>query len=65
MPRPNPAKLRHHREAAGLRQQDLADRLGVEQPRVCEWETGVHVPSAETLWAIAAALGVEPTDLVE
>lgn len=32
------------RERIGLTQIDLADKLGVKQQRISEWETGTHSP---------------------
>ena len=41
-----PTRLRTARKAAGLTQQQLAERLGVRQSRVSEWERGDHEPGA-------------------
>ncbi len=43
----------------GLSQRELADRLGVSQPRVVELESGEKNPQIETLVKIAAATGLE------
>lgn len=37
-----PAELRAAREALGLSQRALAERLGVPQATVSRWETGQH-----------------------
>lgn len=50
------ADLRARREAAGLTQQQLADRLGVARPRIAEWESGTRNPSAAAMRGIDAAL---------
>lgn len=42
-------KCRQYRQAKELRQQDLADMLGVQQATVSNWEHGVHVPRGATL----------------
>lgn len=36
--------IRTARKRAGLRQQDVADRLGVHNSAVCGWETGRYDP---------------------
>lgn len=51
-------RIRELRIAAGMKQIDLAGRLGCGNSRVGEWETAGHVPAADTLIRIAAALGV-------
>jgi transcriptional regulator with XRE-family HTH domain len=56
--------LRLARHRARLRQQDLADRLGVYQSGVSHWERGFCMPKPHTLQRLAAALGVEPDDLL-
>lgn len=52
------AAIRAARNAKGLRQQDLADLLGVRQQSVGAWETGQNVPDAPTLLALERHLGV-------
>lgn len=52
-----PSRLREVREAADLTQQELAARLGVKQPQIARWETGVRKPGIETAVKIAEALG--------
>ncbi len=42
-----------------LSQRELAERLGVSQPRVVELESGEKNPRIETLVKIAAATGLE------
>ncbi|HLH26669.1 MAG TPA: helix-turn-helix transcriptional regulator [Chloroflexota bacterium] len=52
------------RLAAGLTQQQLADRLGKKQSAIARLESGKHPPRLDTLVAIARAVGaafiVEP-----
>ena len=56
---PNANKIiRQARQAAGLTQTELADRLGLLQKTISEWETGVHRCAADTLYRIADACGV-------
>jgi transcriptional regulator with XRE-family HTH domain len=48
-----------YRADHGLSQRELAERLGVSQPRVVELESGEKNPQVETLVKIAAATGLE------
>jgi DNA-binding XRE family transcriptional regulator len=49
--------LRQLREAHGLSQRALANRLGVSQARVARLESGANSPQLDTLAAYVAALG--------
>lgn len=51
------------RKRRGWTQEQLAGKLGVEQPTVQRWERGTREPDMSTLVDIAAALGVEPGEL--
>ena len=51
-------RIRASRRALGLNQSALADRLGVTQPTVANWEAGVHDPRQLMLAKLADALGV-------
>ena len=61
-------EIKKLREAAGLRQYELADRMGVKQASVSAWESGAAMPSAANLMKLAdilqcsvdALLGREP-----
>lgn len=46
-------KLKLLREEEGATQAQLADRLGVAQSTVAQWEAGTRKPSAEAVVAIA------------
>lgn len=48
------------REAAGLTQKELADRIGVSQPLVGQWETKLGLPSQEQIEAVARVVGLRP-----
>lgn len=50
-------KLRYLREAAGLTQRELAERLDAQQPAIARLENGHVKPDVATLERIAAALG--------
>jgi transcriptional regulator with XRE-family HTH domain len=53
-------RLRHARKEKGLSQTDLAERIGVSQPAVANWESGVHDPRRVMLAKIADVLSVSP-----
>jgi transcriptional regulator with XRE-family HTH domain len=56
--------LRVARRRAGLRQQDLADRLGRHQSGISMWESGRLVPKITSIALLADALEIEPGDLL-
>lgn len=56
---PLAAFLRERREAQGLTQQALADRLSVKQSTVAAWETGQNRPPIDLLVDVAEALAIE------
>lgn len=45
---------------AGLTQVAAAERLGIPQPRIAEYETGGVVPPLPRLMEIMATLGLDP-----
>lgn len=53
------------RRRKGWTQGDLAERLGVEQPTVQRWESGVREPKFEQLFALAKVLDVPPAYLLD
>ena len=48
------------RTAAGLSQQELAERMGTTQPFVARLESGRGLPSIRTLLKVAKATGTRP-----
>lgn len=48
------------RRSAGIRQEDLAQAVGVTVNAVQQWEAGRTTPRGSRLQAIAAALGKSP-----
>lgn len=73
MPSPNPApalnsigdRIRYARKSAGLNQAALAARVGVTQPAVANWESGVHDPRRMMLAKLAEALSTSLEWLAE
>jgi transcriptional regulator with XRE-family HTH domain len=57
-----PDWIRTNREKSGLSQKDLAQKLGLWQPQVSNWERGTVQPSREMLRNMAAIFGVEPDE---
>ena len=55
--------LKELREARFLTQRELAEKSGVGIATVARIEKGTHSPSFRTIKRLAAALGVEPSDL--
>lgn len=51
-------RIKQARKTLSLSQSDLALRLGVSQPAVANWETGVHDPRPLMLAKLAEVLGV-------
>ncbi len=52
--------LRALRRDAVLTQQELADRIGVQQRMVSKWENGETMPRPSNIRKLAAIFGVEP-----
>lgn len=55
----------HLRRARGLTQEQLAERIGVRQPRIAEIERGDANPRLDTLAKLARALGVTVSALLD
>ena len=56
--------IRKFREARGLLQKDLGDRIGKNKNTVSNWERGLRDPGADNLKKIAAALEISPAELI-
>ncbi len=57
-------KLKSLRDAAGLTQQELADRAELSQQAVAAWESGTREPGLSALGKLCDALGVPCTAFV-
>lgn len=57
--------VRAHRLAAGLSQEGLAERIGVDRAHVSSMERGQQNVTLLTLWHTAQALGVRASDLLD
>ena len=60
-----PAVIRRYRDAAGLSQQELADRVGIAKSYVSSLELGYRAPNLNLLVKIASSLGVRPGELID
>lgn len=56
--------LREARQAAGLTQEDLADRAGVSVRFISFLETGKRQPSLSALAAVSSGLGIPMSALI-
>ena len=61
---PIPNMLRHYRKLAGLRQVDVAAKLGfVSSDRISHWENGQSFPSVTNLFRLSAIYKVTAEEL--
>lgn len=56
--------VRRLREAKGITQADLADRIGVSSKAVSKWETAKGLPDISLLEPLSQALGVSVSELL-
>lgn len=61
--KPRRIYLAEWREARGLTQEQLANRLGTTGVTVSRWETGRSLLNTNVMSALAEALNIEPPDL--
>lgn len=59
------ANVKRYREAAGLSQAALADRIGADRAHVSSMERAQQNVTIVTLWHVSEALGVRPAALLE
>lgn len=57
-------RIKELRKARGLSQAELGRRVGVDQSRICRWESG-ELPLADKLPALAVAFGCRIEELYE
>ena len=55
--------IKAERISKGLTQKQLADKIGVHQTAVSQWEKGITQPSASTVSKIIKALGCKIEDI--
>ena len=57
--------LRNYREAAGLTQIQVAEKLGITKSTYCNYESGKREPDVAKIKKIAKALGISADELLE
>lgn len=58
-------EMKRIRKARGLRQKDVAEKLGIATHSYTRYECGVRRPNIETLLKIADILDVKASDLLD
>lgn len=58
------SKIRIARKQAGLKQKELAEKIGVSESRISQYENGSQRPRIDTIQKIAEGLGITPSDLM-
>ncbi len=58
-------RIRQYREARKLTQKELAERLGISNTRVSNWEQGLNRPDADILAALCRVLHISPSELLD
>lgn len=56
--------IRKFREARGMLQKELAERIGRKSGTVSNWELGLRDPGADNIKRIAQALEISPSELI-
>lgn len=59
------SRIRKYREIYGISQVQLAEKLGISNSRVSNWEQGINRPDADILADICRALNVSPSMLLD
>lgn len=57
-------KICYFRKVHGISQQELANKLGITNSRVSNWEQGLNCPPAESIKELALALNVSASELL-
>lgn len=58
------ARIRKYREMSGFSQKELAQKIGVSNSRVSNWEQGINRPDADILSKLCSALQTSPSLLL-
>ena len=48
----------------GMTQQEIAEKMGVHQPKVSEWLRGLRTPNSKTILKLAEVLQETPEELM-
>jgi len=57
--------LKRERKLCGLTQQELADKIGIKQQQLSQWENNKFEPTVSSIVALAKALDVSFDDLFD
>ena len=60
---PNGQLIKAARQKAGMKQAELASKLGLPQQSISQWERNVRNPKIESLEKIATALEIDVDEL--
>lgn len=58
------SRIRKYREELGISQVQLAQKIGVSNSRVSNWEQGTNRPDADMIAKLCLALQVSPSELL-
>lgn len=58
------SKIRAARKKAGLLQKELAEKIGVSESRISQYENGSQRPRVDTIQKIADGLNISPLNLL-
>lgn len=56
--------IREWRLRRFLNQQELAEKVGVSNNTISAWEKGIKAPTLKHMRALAAALGINPEQII-
>ena len=58
-------KIKHYRELRKYSQKDFAEKIGVSNSRVSNWEQGLNRPDCDMIRKICKVLNVSPSELLD
>lgn len=58
-------KIKQYREQKRLSQKDFAEKIGVSNSRVSNWENGLNRPDCDLLRKICGVLCISPSELLD
>ena len=56
--------IRRVRKEHGISQKELADKIGVSQSAVNQWEVGKRIPKVQTIFRLSKAIPCAPKELM-
>lgn len=58
-------RIKLYREDRNLSQKDFAEKIGVSNSRISNWEQGINRPDVDLLKKICETLNVSPSELLD